>query len=67
VPAAADVAPRRPTDAKHWRDRACEARATADQLTDPKAKLIMLAIATGYERLAKREEERQAAAKNSIE
>jgi hypothetical protein len=55
------------TDAKHWRDRAREARATADQMTDPKAKLIMLAIATGYERLAKRDEERQAAAKNSIE
>jgi hypothetical protein len=58
---------RPPTDAKHWRDRAGEARATAERMTNPEAKHIMLAIATGYERLAKRDEERQAAAKKSIE
>ena len=56
------------TDAKHWRDRAGEARATAERMTDPDTKRIMLAIATGYERLAKRNEERQlAAAKIQIE
>jgi hypothetical protein len=54
------------TDAKLWRDRAGEARATAERMADPDAKRIMLAIATGYERLAKRDEERQlVAAKNS--
>ena len=34
-------------DAKHWRDRAEEARATAERMTDPKAERIMLAIAIG--------------------
>jgi hypothetical protein len=67
VPAAGDVAPRLSTDAKLWRDRAGEARATAERMTDPQAKRIMLAIATGYERLAMRDDERQAAAKKSIE
>jgi hypothetical protein len=55
-----------PTDAKHWRDRAGKARATAERMTDPEAKRVMLAIAIGYDKLAKRAEERQsAAAKNS--
>ena len=57
------MAPRLTTDAKLWRDRAGEARATAERMTDPQAKPIMLAIATGYERLAMRDEERQTAKK----
>jgi hypothetical protein len=51
-----------PTDAKHWRDRAGKARATAERKTDPEAKRMMLAIAIGYDKLAKRAEERQLAA-----
>ena len=58
--------PRLLTDAKHWRDRAGEARATAERMTDPKAKRIMFAIAFGYDRLAKRAEERQLAAAKKL-
>jgi hypothetical protein len=47
-------------DAKHWRDRAQEARAQAEQMSDPQAKSDMLGIADGYERLAMRAEERLA-------
>jgi hypothetical protein len=32
-------------DPKHWRERAEEARAHAQQMTDPEAKRMMLAIA----------------------
>jgi hypothetical protein len=45
-------------DPKHWRDRAEEARAVADQLTDDFAKKQMLRIADDYETLAKRAEKR---------
>ena len=54
------------TNAKHWRDRAEEARATAERMTDPKAERVMLAIAIGYERLAERAEERQLAAAKKL-
>ena len=46
-------------DAQHWRARAAEARAMAEQLTDEKAKKAMLNIAKSYERIAKRAEQRQ--------
>ena len=39
-------------DRKHWRDRANEARAVADLLKDPSARLQMLNIAQAYERMA---------------
>jgi hypothetical protein len=45
-------------DPKRWRDRAQEARARAGDLNDPVAKRQMLGIARGYDRLAKRAEER---------
>jgi hypothetical protein len=45
-------------DPKHWRDRAEEARAHAEQMTDRDAKQTMLEIAEQYEMLAKRAEER---------
>ena len=35
-------------DPKHWRDRAKEARAIADDMTDPDAKQMMLGIAKDY-------------------
>jgi hypothetical protein len=40
-------------DAQHWRNRAKEARAQAEQMSDPQAKQQLLEIASGYERLAK--------------
>jgi hypothetical protein len=41
-------------NAEHWRNRAEEARVHAEQLTDPEAKRMMLAIAESYEKLAQR-------------
>ncbi len=45
-------------DPAHWRQRADEARAMAEQMTDRDAKQMMLGIAEDYEKLAKRAEER---------
>jgi hypothetical protein len=42
-----------------WWALAAEARAVADEMTDPKAHEIMLKIAQGYERLARRAEARR--------
>ena len=47
-------------DPKHWRERAEEARAMADQMTDREARATMLGIADDYELLAKSAEERAA-------
>jgi hypothetical protein len=47
-------------DPKHWRERAQEARVQAEHMTDAASKRTMLAVAEGYERLAKRVEERMA-------
>ena len=41
-------------DARHWRDRAEEARRMAEQIQDPAAQDAMLHVAAGYERLAQR-------------
>jgi hypothetical protein len=41
------------TNAKHWLDRADEARAVAGQMSDPEAKRTMLGIADSYERMAR--------------
>jgi hypothetical protein len=46
-------------DAKHWRDRAEEARTVADGLRDPETKRLMMGIAENYERLALRAEVRK--------
>jgi hypothetical protein len=43
-------------DPEHWRSRAEEARAVAEQLSDPEAKRTMLRIAADYEQLAERTE-----------
>ena len=45
-------------DPTHWRDRAKEARAIADEMKDPDAKQMMLGIARDYVRLAERAEAR---------
>jgi hypothetical protein len=47
-------------DPKHWRDRATEARALAEQMDDPEGKRMMLRVADDYERLAQRALERAA-------
>jgi len=46
-------------DPAHWRDRAVEARALADQMSDELSRNTMLKIADDYERLAERAEERR--------
>jgi hypothetical protein len=45
---------------EHWRDRAQEARAMADNITDPDAKRAMLDIAESYEKIAERAERAEA-------
>ena len=52
---------RRPTHVSsptHWLDRAEKARDAAEGMTDPVLKKMMLDVVVGYERLAKRAEER---------
>ncbi len=45
-------------DPDHWRQRAVEAFALAEQMADADAKRAMVKIAEEYERLAERAEER---------
>lgn len=45
---------------QHWRERAREARAIAEQVNEPDAKRMMLEIAQTYEQLAERAEARAA-------
>ncbi len=45
-------------DPEHWLERAEEARTIAEEMRDPQARLGMLAVAEGYERLAARAAER---------
>ena len=46
---------------QHWRDRAEQMIALADQASDPITKEMMLSVAAGYEKLAQRAAERLAA------
>ena len=46
-------------DPDHWRDRAKEARAMAEDMTDPVSKQKMLDVAANYEHLAQRAEDRR--------
>ena len=45
--------------AKHWDDRAEEARVVAEGMTDPEAKRAMLIVAENYEKIARRAEARE--------
>ena len=46
-------------DPEHWRSRAEEARATADQMRDLESRRVMLGIAESYDELAARAEARK--------
>ena len=46
-------------DPEHWRDRAKETRAMAQDTADPVFKQKMLDVAANYEHLAKRAEDRR--------
>ena len=52
-------------DANYWRGRAAEARATADLMSDPKAKGILLEIAASYDRIAESVEGNRRSAKET--
>jgi hypothetical protein len=45
-------------DANYWRGRGQATRVLAEEMTDPVAKSMMLAIGTGYDVLAERIDER---------
>jgi len=49
-------------DPGYWRGRAATARAMADLMHHPESKRTMLEIASGYEQLARRAEQRAATA-----
>ena len=51
--------------ADHWRTRAMEARALAQEIRDPEAKAAMLVVAESYEKIAKRAEMEATATKPS--
>ena len=53
-------------DIQHWRHRADEARAMADQITDLASREAMLQVAAGYDRFAERAAARQAMTKPPI-
>jgi hypothetical protein len=46
-------------DPEHWRQRAQEMRALAEDTKDPESKRRMLEVADGYDGLAQRAEERR--------
>jgi hypothetical protein len=47
-------------DPRHWRHRAAEARAVADEIDDPQSKRDMEEVARTYDRMAERAEARLA-------
>jgi hypothetical protein len=53
-------------DVTHWRHRAEEARVLAEHLTTPEARLVMLGVAEGYDRLAQDGEARIAASTRRV-
>jgi len=46
-------------DPKHWRQRAEQARALAEQMSDPTSREMMLGIVKDYEQLAEWAEQRR--------
>lgn len=50
-------------NAVYWREKAAEARAAAEQMSNPRARLAMLDIAASYDGFAEQAEQRGAADK----
>jgi len=48
-------------DPEHWHERAAEARALSEKMSDPEDKKTMLEVAEKYERVAARALERMSA------
>jgi hypothetical protein len=53
--------------ARHWRDRAGQARAHATKMNDLESRRMMIVIADGYDNLARRAEEKLRDAKSKNE
>ena len=51
-------------DPQHWLDRAEEMRRLAEDMKEPETRRMMLSIAEGYDKLAKRAKERASKATN---
>jgi hypothetical protein len=54
------------SDPKHWQRQAKTARADAKKLRDPSLRLLMLAVALGYEALAVRVQQKRDDARREI-
>ena len=45
-------------DPQHWLDRAEEMRRLAEEMGDPETRRMMISVAEGYDKLARRAQER---------
>ena len=52
-------------DPEHWHERAAEARALAEKMSDPEGKKAMIEVAEKYERVAARALEHMSASRST--